>query len=370
MQGILIPPVGSSTDQMATPALMIDMEIMRKNIVKLFSEYEGKSVSVRPHVKTAKTPVIAKLLLNAGARGICVAKVGEAQIMAASGISDILITSPVAHATTAGWLAKLAARHSDIKIVVDSLAGAKMLSKALKKEEDATSMNVLIDINVGQYRTGVLPGAEALVLANAVAKLGNLRVVGCQGYEGHLQQLADLGEKREKVQIAMKDLTVTAKILKEAGHDIRIVTTGGTGTGRICQEVPGITEVQPGSFIFMDHSYRKALGQDGYGISLTVMATVLSRPNSKCATVDAGWKALSVDCGQAVPVDSRWSYQAAGDEHGTISGDGVDTLKVGDRITLLPSHCDTTVALHELFYVMDKNTLVATWSIETRGRVQ
>ncbi len=369
MQGIFVPPVGSSTEQMATPALMIDMQILQKNIVKLFSEYKKLGVSVRPHVKTAKTPVIAKMLLNAGAKGVCVAKVGEAQIMSAAGISDILITSPIGHQTTASWLATLAARHANLKVVVDSLAGATILSEALKKA-DVDSIKVLIDVNVGQYRTGVLPGAEAMNLAQALAKLGNLQLIGCQGYEGHLQQMSDLKQKREQILIAMKDLTVTADMLRDAGFDIQIVTTGGTGSGRICAEVPGITEVQPGSFIFMDNSYREALGEDGYGISLSLLATVISKPDSRTATIDAGWKSLSVDCGPAVPLDRRWSYQPAGDEHGLLKGQGVEELKIGDRVTLLPSHCDTTITLHELFYVMDDHKLAAIWPIETRGRVQ
>jgi D-serine deaminase-like pyridoxal phosphate-dependent protein len=368
IEGILVPEPGTPVDAVATPVLIIDRAAMQRNISKMFRRFPD-SPSVRPHLKTGKSPVIARMLLSAGAKGICVAKVGEAEVMLSGGIEDILITSPVGHPTTALWLAGLVRSHPGLKIVVDSIDGIEILADALD-EAGVESMAVLIDINVGQNRTGARPGAAALQVAEFARSLEIVNVIGCQGYEGHLQQIPDFDQRRQNVLAAMAELTDTADLMRKHGFNIITVTTGGTGSSEICATVPGITELQPGSFVFMDASYKKALGADSYENALFVLATVISKPDENTATLDAGWKALSVDCGPAQPASAGLTYQAAGDEHGTITGDGVNKLSIGDRVMLIPSHCDTTIALHEYYCVVEDQHVVETWPIATRGRIQ
>ncbi len=369
LEGVYQPANGSTVEELASPALLIDRDGLQANINRMVELFTGSRVSVRPHMKTAKTSKIARLFREAGLTGVCVTKVSEAAVMVAGGVTDILITSPVAHSVTAWWLANLLQRCAEIRIVIDSVEGADVLSSALS-DASVAQMEVLIDLNVGQNRTGVLPGQPAVDLARHVAGKSNLRIVGCQGYEGHLQMMRDLPEKTRRSGEAMKTLVETANLLRSEGHDIRIVTTGGTGTCLMCLDAEGVNEVQPGSFVFMDATYIDAISAENFNHALFVLSTVISRPAADKVTIDAGWKSLSIDSGQARPFNAAWSYQSAGDEHGFITGEGVETLKVGDRVLLVPSHIDTTVALHEVFYVMKDGKLVDIWPIEGRGRVQ
>lgn len=223
LEGVYQPSQGSSVDELASPALLLDLDGLQSNISRMIDLFKDTAVSVRPHMKTGKSSHIAALLKTAGATGVCVTKVSEAAVMFAGGIDDILITSPVAHAVTAWWLAMLLQRGAKIRIVLDSKETIDVLSSALE-DAKVESMEVLIDINVGQNRTGVAPGKPALELANYAAAKGNLSIKGCQGYEGHLQMMGDLDEKKRLNSIAMAQLVSTADLLRNAGHDIAVVT--------------------------------------------------------------------------------------------------------------------------------------------------
>jgi D-serine deaminase-like pyridoxal phosphate-dependent protein len=234
-------------------------------------------------------------------------------------------------------------------------------------------LSVLIDLNVGQNRTGVEPGEAALELARQVAKLKHLHLIGVQGYEGHLQHIHDPAERESLCRSAMAQLTSTAQQLKEAGFSIEIVTTGGTGTAEICAACEGVTEVQPGSFIFMDTDYRNALGSTApYTNALTILSTVLSRPTERRAVIDAGLKSLSTDSGMAEPKDyPGLRYRPGGDEHGILEWDeGQTGPEIGDRLEMIPSHIDTTVNLYDYYYACRKGKLEAIWSVAARGQVQ
>jgi D-serine deaminase-like pyridoxal phosphate-dependent protein len=311
------------------------------------------------------------MLAEAGCHGFCVAKLGEAEVLAEAGLEDLLITSEIAGAPKLARMAALHRRHPNVKIVVDSVAGARVLDAACA---GARPLDVLIELDVGQQRCGVVPGEPALLLARELAGLANLRLVGLQGYEGHLQQLADPAEKAGRVDDAMRKLIDTADLLRDAGFAIDIVTTGGTGTCELCAGHPGVTEVQPGSFVFLDTSYRDSLGPGaGYANALVVLATVISRPTAGRAVVDAGLKALSTDMGNAEPLGLPGArYRPGGDEHGIIDlPEGLESaLELGDTVALLPSHIDTTVNLHDVFQVRRGSQLVATWPVATRGKIQ
>jgi D-serine deaminase-like pyridoxal phosphate-dependent protein len=301
-----------------------------------------------------------------------VAKIGEAEVMAAAGIEDVLITTELAGAPKLERLAALLREHPHVKIVVDSSALADAIDASLARAR--LRVAVLLDIDVGQRRCGVLPGEPVLALGKHVARLPHLRIAGVQGYEGHLQGIADAAERERLCREAMDQLASSVRGLRAAGLDIGIVSTGGTGTAEFCAREPLVTEVQPGSFVFMDTSYRRVLG-DAYGCALSLLSTVLSRPRAGEAVIDAGLKSLSSDSGFAEVKDQpSLQYRPAGDEHGILSWDPATPLshelQVGDRIELVPSHIDTTVNLHDLYYAQRGGYLEAIWPVSARGKVQ
>ena len=366
------PRVGDTLDALDTPAMIIDLPLMEQNISRLVERLRGAGVHIRPHLKTVKSPELAHRLLAAGAIGGCVAKVSEAEVMAQGGIEDLLITTEIVGKPKLARLVALVQRYPRIKVVVDSLSGAQALNEAMRNAQ--LHIDVLIDLNVGQNRCGVTPGEEALTLAHALSKPGreHIHLVGVQGYEGHLQHLHDPEERAQRCRQAMHLLTSTAAQLKEAGFPIQIVTTGGTGTAEVCASCNGVTEVQPGSFIFMDADYRNALGPV-YSNSLTVLSTVISRPTPTRAVVDAGLKSLSTDSGmpelRALP---GVTYQPGGDEHGILMWDdsvlpSTGLPNIGDRLELIPSHIDTTINLHDVYYVVENNIVTDVWPIRGRG---
>jgi D-serine deaminase-like pyridoxal phosphate-dependent protein len=363
---------GTPLGELDTPALLIDLDLMESNVAALFTEASAAGVSVRPHLKTGKTPVLAHILLGAGAHGICVSKLGEAEIMVAAGVEDVLITTELAGTAKLARLMALLRRHPLVKVVVDSVEGAEALSAAAT--DWGVTVPVLVEINVGQDRSGVSPGPPAVALAEHIAGLPALRFIGLQGYEGHLQHLHDAGERERRCAQAMVQLTGTAAAMRTRGLDPEIVTTGGTGTWQFCAGYrdAGVTEVQPGSFIFMDADYRNAIGSR-YASALSVLATVISRPAPTRAVVDAGLKSLSTDSGNSVPKDLVGvSYRPGGDEHGILTWDEETDpgLEIGDKVELIPSHCDTTINLFDQYLALRSGRLEAIWSIDCRGRSQ
>lgn len=359
----------ATLEQIDTPALLVDAICYEQNIKSCLEYFVGTGVTVRPHLKTAKSPVIAKHLLAAGARGVCVAKLSEAEVMAAHGITDILITTEIVGAVKVRRLLELVSQHLEVKTVVDSMAGASAINAVVG--ELGVRIKVLLDVNVGQDRCGVEPEAAATFAQN-LEQFPNLELIGVQGYEGHLQHVRDPQKRRVQARAAMESLASAVISIRDLGIAVPIVTTGGTGTGMFCAQHPIVTEVQPGSFIFMDSDYL-ATGGLPYASALTVLATVISAPSSDRVVIDAGNKSLSMDSGFAEPKDlPGWSYEPAGDEHGILTrAAGVETrLKVGDRVALIPSHIDTTVNLHDTYHVLRDGRLEAQWPILARGKVQ
>jgi D-serine deaminase-like pyridoxal phosphate-dependent protein len=359
-------------DRLDTPAMLVDLPAVDRNIERMLGRFRGTPVRVRPHLKTVKSPELARRMLDAGAAGVCVAKLGEAEVMAAAGIDDILITTELAGAPKLERLVRLLRQHPRVRLVVDSVEGAEALQQALGSA--GLGAEVLLDLDVGQRRCGVLPGAPALALAARVAALPALRLVGVQGYEGHLQQL-ESAEREARCREALALLGECADALRAAGHAIRVVTTAGTGTAAVALGCAGISEVQPGSFVFMDTSYRRVLGAE-FEPALSILTTVISRPRPGEAVVDAGLKSLSTDSGFAEPKDRPGvSYRPAGDEHGILAwSTAVPSAqpepRIGDRIELLPSHIDTTINLHDVYHVTSGGRLVAVWPVSARGKVQ
>jgi len=366
------PRVGDALDLLDTPAMLVDLAVMEANIARLMQRLRPTGVRVRPHLKTVKSPALAQLFLTAGATGCCVAKLSEAEVMLRGGIDDLLITTEIVGMPKLARLVRLRQQSARLKVVVDSLAGARGLDHAMR--EAGLHLDVLLDLNVGQNRCGVLPGEPALALAHALRSLSHVHLIGIQGYEGHLQHVPDAAERAQRCRQAMQLLTTTADQLRIAGFAIETVTTGGTGTAEICASTTGITEVQPGSFVFMDTDYRHAGAP--YAHALTILSTVISRPEPGRAVIDAGLKSLATD--SALPElkgAPQVRYRPAGDEHGLLiweEGRGAPavSLDIGARVEMLPGHIDTTVNLHDWYYAHRDGTVQALWPVAARGKVQ
>lgn len=354
-------------DDLDTPCLTVDLDVFERNVRTCLSRLAG--VRVRPHLKTAKSPEVARLLLDAGATGVCVAKLSEAEVMLAGGVDDVLITTEIAGPVKVRRLARLIAERpaARVRIVVDSWEGASVIDAALTRP-----VETLIDVNVGQDRCGVAP-EDARTLADRLRGLERLRLIGLQGYEGHLQHVRDATERQALCDGAMSRLETAAQQLRAGGHTVEVVSTGGTGTAELCAAHSFVTEVQPGSFAFMDTDYLDTGGLP-YESSLVAIATVISRPAPDRAVIDAGLKTLSDDSGPARLIDAPgWTYRHAGDEHGKLTPTGESgrrELRVGDRVRLIPSHIDPTINLHDVLYAHRGGMVEATWAVAARGKVQ
>lgn len=364
------PQPGDRLESLDTPSMIVDLDLMETNIAKMMGRLLPTGVNIRPHLKTTKSPILAQKLIDAGAKGGCVAKVSEAEVMAAGGIEDILITCEVAGPAKVARLVELFRQQPQVKTVIDSEAGASALNAALDASGIVQPLQVLIDVNVGQNRTGIMPGEPALALALHIGGLKHLKLIGVQGYEGHLQHLHDRKEREEKCRAAMAVLSGTADLLRRNGFNITTVTTGGTGTAEFCASSPGITEVQPGSFIFMDCDYRNAVGRF-FSNSLTILATVISKPEPRRVVIDTGLKSLTTDSGFAEPKDLPGvTYVPNGDEHGSLSWEDFSGLEIGDRVEMIPSHIDPTINLHDFYYAYRKGVIEEIWPVAARGKVQ
>lgn len=364
------PKIGDSIDSLDTPSMIADLDLVEANIKKLMDKLLQTGRDIRPHLKTTKSAILAHRLVKAGAKGGCVAKVSEAEVIADAGFDDLFITCEVIGAPKVERLVELYRKHRKIRIVVDSDVGATAINEALAKSDIAEPISVLIDLDVGLHRTGVLPGEPTIALAKHVGGLEHLKLIGLHGYEGHLQHLHDYEDRKSQCLESMTTLTNTADVLRKAGFNIEVVTTGGTGTAEFCATVPGVTELQPGSFIFMDTDYRNAVGSF-YSNSLTILSTVLSKQGPRSVTIDSGLKSLTTDSGLAECKDPRYTYGVLGDEHGSLSWEeGTPALSVGDRVEMIPSHIDPTVNLHDVYYAYRNGIIEEIWPVDSRGKVQ
>lgn len=366
------PKVGDRLDSLDTPSMIVDLDLMEANISKFFETYRRPGLSIRPHLKTAKSATIAKKLVTAGANGCCVAKVSEAEAVAAAGFDDLLITSEIIGTPKVTRLVELFRNHRNIRIVVDSLQGATAINNALKNSGITEPLAVLLDLDVGLKRTGVAPGPAAMTLARHISMLEHLRMIGVQGYEGHVQHISNREERRNQCFKSMETLMETVRELRLEGYCTDVVTTGGTGTAEFCAMIHGVTELQPGSFLFMDTDYRNAIGPR-YHNSLTILTTVISQQGSHQVTIDAGLKSLTTDSGLAECKDSRYKHTNKGDEQGSLTWKdekATPHLKLGDRVEMIPSHIDPTINLHDQYYAYRNGTIEEIWTVDARGKVQ
>ena len=346
-----------------TPALVLDLAALDRNIRRMAAFFAAGPCRLRPHVKAHKTPEIARRQLAAGScTGLTCATVSEAEAVAAL-TENLLIANEVIGQERCDRVAVLARTHT-VTIAVDSPAGLQDISAAALRQ--GATVGVLVDLNVGQQRCGVAPGAEALALAVRAADTPGVELRGVMGYEGHLQPVRDRAERQARAQDAMARLVDTAAMLVTHGLPCDIVSAGGSGTYDISSRVAGVTEIQAGSYALMDTDYA-ATGLP-FEQAFWVLGTVVSRPAADRCVADCGHKSATKDHGNpAVHGIAGATVTALNDEHAVIALPPGANVAVGDRVRLIPSHTDPTVNLHDVFYVLEDEQVVDVWPIVARG---
>jgi len=359
-----------SRQAIPTPAAVLDLDAFEANVAKMAARAQAAGLALRPHAKSHKCSWVARRQIEAGAVGVCCAKLAEAEALAGAGIDAILVTSPVAGEGPARRAAALAARLSDFRMVLDHPDGAAELGAAAQGP-----VQVLIDVDVGLGRTGVSGPAQALALAQAIAAQPNLTLIGLQGYGGHWQHMKGAGPRAAAVAEGMERLRAVHRVLEESGFDVAVVTGGGTGTFATDAALGVLTEVQPGSYAFMDREYRDALGDDPDGAfaqSLSIAATVISANHPTWVTVDAGLKALATDGPLPQPLTPKFSgcdFRFFGDEHGLLMRPDAPVNR-GERVELAPGHIDPTMDRYDVLHLVRGDVLEAVVPIEARGASQ
>ncbi|MFQ5896258.1 MAG: DSD1 family PLP-dependent enzyme, partial [Nitrospinota bacterium] len=318
--------------------------------------------------------LLAHKQLALGATGVCCQKVGEAEVMVAAGVGDVLVANEVVGQEKSRRLAALA-HHARVTVAVDHPENARAHASAARR--DGVEIGVLVDLDVGQRRCGVEAGKPALELARLVASLPGLRLRGLQAYAGHHQHLVGFEARREAETRALDRVAETKAMLEAEGIPVEVVSAGGTGTYNITGLHPVVSEVQAGSYIFMDAQYRAVGGKAGpafedFECALTVLTTVMSTPGRGWAVVDAGHKAVTTDAGMPlVKGEGGVRYQPAGDEHGRLLLENPRReFKLGDKLELIPSHGCTTINLYDFYHALRGGRLEAIWRVAARGRTQ
>lgn len=371
----LVGRQGSRAD-LNTPVLVLDLGALDRNIAAMAVLAARHDVGLRPHAKTHKSVDIGRRQIAAGASGLCCAKIGEAEALADGGIAGILITSPVAAPQAIERLAALAKRADGLMTVVDHPAVAERIDAALAAA--GAVLDVIIDIDPGIARTGVASSEAAVELARKIAALPRLTLRGVQYYCGSQQHIADFAERRAAIVERSDYLKSVIAALTGAGFAPEIITGSGTGTHRIDLELGLFTELQAGSYVFMDKQYLDCdltgAGDVPFETALGVDARVVSANHSGLVTIDAGFKSLSTDGGVAVvrrgaPETAFFAFM--GDEHSALIAPEIGRqLTPGDPVTLTVPHCDPTVNLYDHYHVVEGDTLVAIWPVSARGRAR
>ncbi len=360
--------IGIPKEEIDTPALLIDLDVFEANIRTMADFFKTVNAELRPHAKTHKTPIIANKQLEAGAIGITCAKLGEAEAMVHAGIRDVLIANQVVGSQKIARLINLA-KNSEIMVAVDDADNVDQLSAAA--EAKGVTLRVLIEVSTGMGRCGAMPGEPTLTLAQHILKSKGLKFEGLMGYEGHTVARPDLIERKIETGKAVELLIDTKHFLEDNGIAVGIMSGGGTGTHAITGSYPEMTEIQAGSYVFMDSTYHNVEGVgERFPCSLTLLTTVVSRPEPTRVIVDSGMKVLTKEFGIPQPLAEGLEMRGLSEEHGTMDAEPSVDLKPGDKVEILPSHCCTTVNLHDRYYGVRNGIVESVWEIAARGKSQ
>ena len=363
-----VPTPGAGLAEIDTPALLLRRPHLEANIERMAALFRSTPIRLRPHFKSHKCVHIAHLQLRAGAVGITCAKLGEAEVLADGGVRDILIANQIIGPIKIARLMELR-RRADVMVAVDDAGNIGALSAAATAA--GLALRCLVEVDVGMDRCGVRPGEPALALARLVADSPGLSFMGLQAYEGHLQEVTPLEERRRRALADMQRAVDTRRVIERTGLPVAIVSGGGTGTHTITGSIEGIDELQVGSYATMDAEYASVGGAD-FEHALSVLATVISRPADERAILDVGLKGITPEFGlPRVRLDGA-TFAEFHEEHGSLELEGdARRLHVGDKVELIPSHGCTTCNLYDVMHVLDADErLVELWPIEGRGKAQ
>lgn len=365
--------VAGGRAQLATPALVVELDVLKRNIASMAKRCADAGIALRPHAKSHKCASIARLQREAGAIGFCCAKLGEAEALTAAGISDILLTSPIVAEQALVRLAALNAAADGLMVVIDAPEMVGRLGAAARASGKV--LGVVVDLDIGLHRTGIAP-EKAADLAVAVAGEAGLSFEGLQAYAGHLMHLGDANERAAKSKAALEMMAGVQGELTRRNLPPRIMSGGGTGTVAIDPAFGILTELQGGSYVFMDREYNDVWTKAGlhppFETALFVQTTVISAALPQLCTTDAGLKSFATDTGPPVLAKGAGptaSYFFFGDEQGgVLCGEAADRPALGDVLSCVVPHCDPTVNLYDAIHVVEGDTLVDIWPIEARGR--
>lgn len=358
-----------------TPALVLDLDAFEFNVNKMTSHMREHKKALRPHAKTHKCPEIAMALIKAGAVGACAAKIGEAEALATGGVTGLLLTSAMIGKLRIERAIRLAQRRPETIFSVDDAQNVRDLNDAAGAAK--IKLNITIDLFVSG-RTGIRAGDPALGLAQQIASLPNLKLAGIQSYAGNASHVNGFEARKKFSREVMAQAVDTRRLFESKGIACPLLTGGSTGTYNIDSEIDGITEIQPGSFMFMDVDYNRIGGSDGpvyrdFKNSLIVLTTVISKPSDELAIVDGGYKAFATDrpFGPALKEIADVPYSWGGDEHGKLAlAKSPRAVNLGDRLEFIVPHCDPTVNLYDHMYCVRGDSVEAVWRIAARGKSQ
>jgi D-serine deaminase-like pyridoxal phosphate-dependent protein len=362
-----------------TPALVLDLDAFEANVRQIADHCKSRGCAARPHAKTHKCAEIARRQVDAGARGVAVATVPEAEAMVRAGINGVLLTSPIVERGKIARMVGLAKKGGGVMLAVGHPREAELLAEAAEAER--VRVDVLVDLDVGDHRFGITPGTPARELARQISRYGSLRLRGVQAYAGLASHVKGFDARKEVSRTAMTQAVQTKELLSQDGHDMAILSGGSTGTYNIDCDLPGGIELQVGSYVFMDVQYRAIGGRSDGSVyndfrpSLTVLTTVVSTTLDDRVSLDAGVKSFATES-PTLPEAKSWEglrYKFFGDEFGQLTAvDGGRLPRLGDRLEFYVPHCDPTVNLYDRMYAMRGDTVEAIWPIVARketGRI-
>src|SRR5262245_1504552 len=367
--------VGLSKWDLDTPALCVDLDTLEGNIRKMQAAVTRNGIATRPHAKTHKCAAIAKLQMEAGAIGICTAKLGEAEALHAAGITKILMTTSNPSPRKIARAMALRKRNPDFIQAVDFDVNARDLSEAARAV--GVTADVVIDVAVGT-RSGIPAGEGAVALAKLIDKLPNLKLRGLLSYDGGAQHITGFAARKDRALNGLAENVRTRELMKAAGLSTEIFSGGGTGTYSVQHQTPGFTDVQVGSYIFMDMQYLAIGSEDGNPVykdfepSLTVVTTILNNRFAGRLTTDGGAKALTLNVPHAGVIgEPGMDYNAGSDEFGVLTfTEASKSYKIGDRLEVIVPHCDPVVNLYDQIYGIRKDKVEVVWPITARGKSQ
>lgn len=364
---------GVAKTDLPTPALLVDLDLFEANLKTMADHCRRAGCGFRPHAKTHKCPEIAKRQVASGALGVSVATVSEAEAMVAAGIAGVLLTSPIVEPLKIGRMVELIRRGGKVMLAVGHTREVELLAAAAGAGR--VTVEVLVDVDVGDRRTGILPGQPALELARLIAKHSSLRLRGVQAYAGLASHVVGFEAREKTSREVMAKAVETRERLAQAGFDASILSGGSTGTYNIDSTIRGVTELQVGSYVFMDVDYRRIGGKADaqtyadFHPSLTVLTTVVSATHPDRVSVDAGTKALDTTVPHK-PEAKNWpglTYNRGGDEFGILTLEPDAKLpEIGDRIEFIVPHCDPTTNLYGRIYAVRGEQVEAIWPITAR----